>query len=167
MGLLNVQKELPEYPGHGATSKFIRFAVRAVLTCWLAMPGLAVAGGDYVRGVVTDFAGADGNHTFTFTKTEAGKNWVLPSHCPGMKIVLRFERIHWSDWLPWTNSYHPTRQQTMEAAAVLADAAKNRKEIGFGFMGRGLEASPQACTYNSKGMQLHGKDVVLSFYHPV
>lgn len=165
MGQHKVQDESPGYCAMGATSNLIRFAVHAVVICWFAMPGLALAGGDYVRGLVTDFAGADGNHTFT--KTEAGKNWVLPSHCPGMKVVLRFERIHWSDWLPWTNSYHPTRQQTMVAAAVLADAAKNRKEIGFGFMGRGLEASPLACIHNSKGMQLHGKDVVLSFYHPL
>lgn len=144
----------------------LAMSLALLLTISLAiLPAPALAGGDHVRGVVTDFSGADGNYAFTFTQKER-KDWLLIPNCPTFKMQVRYQRIHWSDWLPFTNSTHPTRKQTLQAGVFLAEAAQQRKSIGFGFLGRGLVATQTACSFISKGLLQDG-DVVIGFYHPV
>lgn len=146
---------------------FTRRRPARLLAVWLAvLPAPALAGGDFVRGVVTDFSGADGNYAFTFTQTER-KDWLLIGNCTAIKVQVRYQRIHWADWLPFTASAHPTRQHTVQAGAILADAAQQRKPIAFGYLGRGLVATQAACTFTSKGLRLQDGNVVLAFHHPV
>lgn len=126
----------------------------------------AWAGGDYVQGMVKEFSENHGNYSFTFVQTDSRKGWPLIPNCPEIKMAVSYARAHWADWLPFVGSSHPTRQQTIEAATALAEAAKQRKNIGFGYMGKGLAATKVACSFTSKGLQLY-EGAVISYNNPV
>ena len=128
------------------------------------LPSLVFAGGDYVPGKISDFTGNDGEYSFTFA---AERTLVGLEACPLLKVHVTYARVPWLSWLPFVHSSHPTREQTNMAAAVLKQAAEAGRPALFGYLGGGLIASGEPCTFKSNGLLLDrdaGKEFVLSFY---
>lgn len=127
---------------------------------------VAIAGGDYVSGYVAEFSGSEGTYVFTFRQSEAKPRAPLIQGCAELKVHVTYQRVPWYSWLPFIRSSHPTREQTIEAGAVLQEASSKKGEVAFGFMGYGLVPSGSPCTFLSKGLLLDN-GVVLSFNGPV
>ena len=126
----------------------------------------ALAGGDYVVGHVTSFAGTDGNYSFTFKQDQNIERRPLIDDCTELTVLVRYENVPWYAWLPFVRSSHPTRQQTIAAGSALASALRDSTVIAFGYMGNGLVSGKEKCAFISKGLLIEN-DVVLSFNGPV
>ncbi|MDO5654195.1 MAG: hypothetical protein Q4G39_08855 [Brachymonas sp.] len=124
---------------------------------------VAFAGGDHVAGYVTEFLGSEGIYVFNFKQTEPKP---LIRGCTEFKVHVKYQRVPWYSWLPFISSSHPTREQTIEASAVLQEAARNKREILFGYMGHGLVSADSSCTFFSKGLLVYS-GAIISFNQPV
>lgn len=126
----------------------------------------AIAGGDFVYGYVTEFSSSAGTYAFTFKQSEAKPRAPLIQQCVELKVSVAYQRVPWYSWLPFIHSSHPSREQTIAAAAVLQEASNKKHEVAFGFMGYGLMPSGSSCAFLSKGL-LFDDGVILSFNGPV
>jgi len=140
---------------------FISFVVLFMLS------GLALAGGDSVRGKVSNFSGKDGNYSFRFTLTDRRSELLA---CREFEVRVRYERVPWYSWLPFVYTTHPAKEETTEAASFLLNAQRQNREINFGYMGGGLIPTDRLCSFVSRGLSIYSSDkknLVLSFYDPV
>ena len=129
----------------------------------VALP--AVAGGDFVKGSITNFVGRDGDYAFRFEQTEAGSE--LEAGCRGFVVSVRYARVPWYSWLPFIHTDHPTREQTIAAAEYLADASHSHALVNFGYMGSGLAPTGEKCSFRTKGLRLEkeGSESIVLAYH--
>ena len=139
---------------------------RVTVVVALLLPSLAVAGGDYVSGKVSEFSGKDGVYAFTFVaeRTLAGLE-----QCQSLKVRVEYGRVPWYSWLPFVHTNHPTKAQTDSAAFLLQSAHQTLEPILFGYLGSGLVPSTAPCTFKSKGLAVErdrGNEFVLSFHNP-
>jgi hypothetical protein len=125
-----------------------------------------LAGGDYVLVKISKFSGYDGNYSMSFKQTEIDREPLLMG-CNEFKVTVEYKNVPWYSWLPFVQSSHPTKQQTIKAASLLLDAFKTNRAISFGYMGRGLIPTGEKCSFSSKGLILEFNNVVLSFHDPV
>jgi len=130
----------------------------------LLLPSLALAGGDYVSGTVSDFSGKDGIYSFTFV---AEQPLVGLEQCQSLRVSVEYGHVPWYSWLPFAHSSHPTKAQTESAASLLQAAHRTLQPILFGYLGNGLVPSSTPCTFKSKGLAIEsdrGREFVLSYH---
>ena len=127
--------------------------------------GHAWAGGNYVQGRVSEFAGADGAYTFRFQQTEEVP--ALMTDCLTFTVSVQYARVPWFSWLPLVRTSHPTRAETDAASAALGEADREQRVVNFGYMGYGLVPAGEHCSFATKGLRLikdGNNDVVLAFH---
>lgn len=129
-------------------------------------PKLVFAGGDYVLGRVLSFSGDAENYNLTFSQTNINTRPLIKG-CYEFKVIVKYQHVPWYSWLPFIESIHPTKEQTIIAASLLLNAFKKNQEIGFGYMGGGLIPTAEKCTFVSKGLTSEFHNVILSFNEPV
>lgn len=123
--------------------------------------GIALAGGDFVRGKLTGFSGESGNYSLTFEQSELSHE--LKPGCRVLHVEVSYEQVPRFSWLPFVHTRHPTKMQTDHAAEFLLAAYKEQNEIQFGYMGGGLVPTEHACSFSSKGLMLEEGGFVLSY----
>jgi hypothetical protein len=138
-----------------------------LLALFILVPSIALAGGDYVLGRVTELSGRDGVYSFRITSPTP--LWGFES-CHALEIHLRYARVPWYSWLPAVHSSHPSFKETEEAVAMLRTAQQTSQPILFGYMGYGLVRDVGSCTFKSKGLEVLRDSkpvIVLSYHNPV
>lgn len=145
---------------HAMGCKFVLILAHALVFVIFSLK--AMAGGDYTSGKVNSFFQLrNGTYEFTFTPDSD-----LINGCKEFKVSLKYDRIPWYSWLPFTKTSHPSRQATEKAMIFIHEAFLSNKEIFFGYIGNGLQSYGDKCSFKSKGLEL--RDVVVySFYDPV
>ncbi|HSB18168.1 MAG TPA: hypothetical protein VLE22_27190 [Bryobacteraceae bacterium] len=146
-------------------SAYVSRALALIMAALAA--GVAVAGGDYVKGRVSGFSGADGVYTFHFEQSDARP--ALEDGCPRFTVLVQYGRVPWYSWVPLVKTSHPTRGETDAAAAILAVAERERRLVSFGYTGNGLIPSGGQCTSATKGLRIikdDSGDVLMAFYDP-
>jgi|GEM_PF-1545667 len=133
----------------------------------LVFSTLCSAGGDYSEVKILEFVRNDSGADFTVEFTNEGK---YNENCDTFKVFLNYARVPWYSWMPLVRTSHPTLSETQRAIMYLDKAYKERKNIGFGYMGHGLKQTDKLCEYNSKGLSSGSNDefqYVISFHDPV
>ncbi|MGM9514815.1 hypothetical protein ACS5PK_11225 [Roseateles sp. DB2] len=141
--------------------------MKRLILLTVACPSVALAGGDYSAGTVSNFSGERGNYTFVITWDQPPARY---EQCRQAKVEVRQERSPWYSWLPFVHSDHPTLEQTDQAASLLAAAQRSSKKVSFGYMGNGLPPADGQCQFKSKGLRVEhdsGGQFVLSYHDPV
>ena len=156
----------PRPAGDAGRWAYMRQALAMVAMSLVALP--AVAGGDFVKGRIANFVGTDGDYAFHFEQIEARPE--LEVGCRAFVVSVRYARVPWYSWLPFIHTHHPTREQTIAAAAFLADASQRHALVNFGYMGSGLVPTGEKCSFRTKGLRLEkeGKEaIVLAYDDPI
>jgi len=129
------------------------------------LPALCFAGGYAVSGRVESVAQQGDVYVIHFIQT--GNESELVKDCKQINITLKYSRVPWFSWIPFMESGHPTKRETIESVEYLKKANKDNQTIYFGYMGYGLVPTGQKCSFKSKGLKIevdNGKWLVLSYH---
>ncbi len=139
-----------------------------VSTIFSSIPARATDTPECYLGKVSEYSGDDGNYRIHFKQVRMqGK---LTSGCKEFDVAIVHETTPWYAWMPFVETTHPTKEETLEAASFLEAAAKGSREIYFGYVGNGLELRGRACLFSSHGIIKYndrGRTCILSFFDEV
>lgn len=128
----------------------------------------ALAGGAFAPGTIAELS-VEGDLT-SFTFERAARKPPLVEGCPSITVKVRYSRVPWYSWLPFARTSHPSEEQTRTALRYIESAYRDKSQVVFGPMGRGLMATEMPCVFRSRGLLLGGDEKgrhVLSFFNPV
>jgi hypothetical protein len=137
----------------------------ALIPLLLLLVSPALAGGDYVRGLINSFSSSEGVYSFSFAQTDSRSELI--KGCTTFHVSVQHERVPWFSWLPFIHSNHPTSEQTKESINSLQNAFENGREVYFGYIGYGLATEKDECMFKSKGLDVEsiGETKVVFSYH--
>ena len=128
----------------------------------------AFGGGDYVAGKIERVSVSGQETAFRFVQTEQRR--ALANECREVQVLVRPTRVPWYSWLPFASASHSNQEKTAQAVEYLKTAQHEDRSVNFGYMGRGLVATVERCSFVAKGLELFhegGIDFVLAFHDPV